>query len=198
MRALLLVDIQNDFLPGGALAAPGGDRILPYIKELITSDFDVIVASKDWHPSGHGSFASTHGKEVGEVIELEGLEQRLWPDHCIQDTQGAELHPVIEEEAVDHIVFKGIDPNVDSYSAFFDNARRRSTGLSEYLKERGVDHVFIAGLVTDYCVKFTALDAVEQGFETTVLLKGCVALDVPKGEEQRAIEQMRAAGVKVL
>ena len=195
MNALILVDLQNDFMPGGALAVPNGDEVVPVANDLAPR-FEIVVASQDWHPPSHSSFASQHpGFNPGDSLEIEGLQQTLWPDHCVENTPGAELHSGLLRENVHHVVRKGIDPRIDSYSAFFDNARRRATGLADYLK--GVDAVTILGLATDYCVKYTALDAVDLGFETTLALDGCRGIDLAPGDVDRAIAEMSQAGVRL-
>ncbi|RMF45070.1 MAG: bifunctional nicotinamidase/pyrazinamidase [Planctomycetota bacterium] len=198
MRALLLVDIQNDFLPGGALPVPQGDAVVPVANRLV-ADYSIVVATKDWHPPNHKSFASQHpGHKVGDVIDLDGIPQRLWPDHCVQHTWGAEFAPGLATERIDHVVYKGTDPNVDSYSGFFDNARRRATGLEAWLRERKIEMLDIMGLATDYCVQFTALDAVDLGFATRVLLEGCRGVELQPGDCAAAIDRMQAAGVVVV
>ncbi|MHC4938771.1 MAG: bifunctional nicotinamidase/pyrazinamidase [Planctomycetota bacterium] len=192
MRALLLVDIQNDFLPGGALAVPHGDEVI-LVAERLMPDFDFVVATQDWHPPDHGSFAANHyGKQPGDVIELDGLEQILWPVHCVQNTPGAEL--AID---VQHVVRKGTDPSVDSYSGFFDGGRRRATGLTRLLRDRDIETVHVMGLATDYCVLATALDAVSEGFHTHLIREGCRAVCLEPGDDERAIEGMRNAGVVI-
>lgn len=169
MNALLLIDIQPDFLPGGRLAVADGDAIIPLVNDL-QPHFDLVVATQDWHPTGHHSFASSHpGRQVFEQIELHGLPQTLWPDHCEQGRPGAELAPALHQEAVEAIFRKGTSVDIDSYSAFFDNGHRKSTGLADYLRGRGVTQVYLAGLAADYCVYFSALDALAEGFATTVI-----------------------------
>ncbi|MFD1469143.1 bifunctional nicotinamidase/pyrazinamidase [Hymenobacter caeli] len=169
MNALLLIDVQNDFVPGGALAVPGGDAILAQLNAL-QSKFELVVASQDWHPAGHRSFASAHpGHAAFTEIEWLGRPQMLWPDHCVQGTPGAELHPALNTDRVEAIFRKGTDPAIDSYSAFFDNGHRKATGLGAYLRGRGITRVYIAGLAADYCVYFTAKDALAEGFEAVVL-----------------------------
>jgi nicotinamidase/pyrazinamidase len=198
MMALLLVDIQNDFLPGGALAVPRGDEVIQVANALM-DHFDLVVATQDWHPADHGSFASQHhGKQVGDVVELNGLEQRLWPDHCVQYTHGAAPAADLHIDRAARAFLKGTDPGIDSYSGFYDNARRKSTGLAEYLKNHGVDAVCIAGLATDYCVKFTALDALHEGFKTTVVLDGVRGVDVEPGDVDAALRELRDAGVQLV
>jgi len=195
MEALLLIDIQNDFLPGGALAVPRGDEVIP-VANTAMRDFELVIATQDWHPADHLSFASQHpGRHVGERILLDGLEQVLWPDHCVQHTFGAELAQALHRSAIHHIVQKGTDRSIDSYSGFFDNARRKATGLESLLRSHGVTSVHLVGLATDYCVKATALDAVSLGFATTVLVDGVRGVDLTPGDSQPALEEMRAAGV---
>jgi nicotinamidase/pyrazinamidase len=198
MRALILVDIQNDFLPGGALAVPSGDEVIP-IANQVQSRFDLVVATQDWHPARHGSFASRHpGRKPGDLTELGGLPQVLWPDHCVQGSPGAAFAPRLEMNRVEAIFRKGTDPAIDSYSGFFDNGHRRSTGLGDYLKGRGADELFVLGLATDYCVKFTALDARQLGFRTTLLEDGSRGVELRPGDVERAVGEMREAGVRVV
>jgi len=195
MRALILVDLQNDFMPGGALAVPQGDEVVAVANEMM-DEFDLVVASQDWHPANHSSFASQHpGKSSGDQVEVEGLPQTLWPDHCVQGKAGARLHNALSVEEVDHIVKKGVDRSIDSYSAFFDNARRRSTGLEDLLN--GVKAVTILGLATDYCVKYTALDALILGFDTTLALNACRGIDLSPGDVDQAVAEMQEAGVRI-
>jgi nicotinamidase/pyrazinamidase len=196
--ALILVDIQNDFLPGGALAVPEGDVVIPVANRL-QPHFDLVVATQDWHPPDHASFAENHpGRSVGEVIELEGLEQHLWPVHCVQESPGAELAAGLDRGRIAHVFRKGEDPRIDSYSGFFDNGHRRATGLGDYLREQGVERVHLAGLATDYCVKFTALDARRLGFETFVIEDACRGVNVQPGDVSKALDEMQAAGVHVI
>lgn len=198
MKALLIVDVQNDFLPGGSLAVPGGEEIVPLINELIPN-YGLVAATQDWHPADHGSFASNHaGSEVGQSIELDGLLQILWPDHCVQETQGAELSPALNTAAIDLVVPKGTRTNIDSYSGFHDNGRRHATGLADELRKRGVTAVDVCGLATDYCVKFTALDAVSEDFETRLLLDASRGVELTPGDIADAIDEMRNAGVTIL
>ncbi len=180
--ALVLVDIQNDFVPGGSLAVPGGDTIIPIIERLVKMPFDVIVATKDWHPANHASFASNHGRQPGEVITLDGIEQILWPVHCVQGTSGADFVRGWDSNKVHQVFHKGTDPKVDSYSTFYDNAKRRSTGLADYLRELGITRIFVAGLATDYCVKFSVLDARDLGFDTYVVVDACRGIDLHEGD----------------
>jgi len=195
--ALVIVDVQNDFCPGGALAVPDGDAVVAVINGLMDRA-DSVVATQDWHPANHGSFASHHpGKHAYETIQLGGLPQVLWPDHCVQGTAGAELRADLAVERIARVFRKGMDPLVDSYSGFFDNARRRSTGLGDWLREKRVEAVLVVGLATDYCVQYTALDAFSLGFSTTVFQPACRGIDVPAGEVAAAFERMRLAGVRI-
>jgi nicotinamidase/pyrazinamidase len=198
MEALILVDLQYDFMPGGALAVPEGDQVVPLANRL-ASRFDLVVASQDWHPPHHRSFASQHpGRKPGDVVDLEGLEQRLWPDHCVQNTHGAELHQDLDLSRIERVFHKGADPGIDSYSAFFDNAHRRATGLGDYLKNKGVTDLYLMGLATDYCVKFSSLDAVGLGFNTSVIADGCRGIEAEPGDIEKAFSEMLARGVIIL
>jgi nicotinamidase/pyrazinamidase len=198
VKVLLIVDVQNDFCPGGALAVPEGDQVVPVINRL-QPRFDLVLATQDWHPAWHGSFAANHpGRRPGEQIELAGLAQILWPNHCVQGTWGAKLHPGLDRSRIARVFPKGDDPTIDSYGGFFDNGGRRSTGLERYLKERGATEVYICGLATDYCVKATALDAVGLGFKTYVVEDACRGVNLQPGDAGRAIDQMRQKGVIVV
>ena len=195
MDCLILVDPQVDFMPGGALAVPRGHEVIEVANHLAPR-FDHVVASQDWHPADHRSFASQHpGRGPGDAIDLHGLNQVLWPDHCVQGTPGAEFHPGLDMSHVDAVFRKGTDRDIDSYSAFFDNARRRSTGLDVALRERGIRSVCLVGLATDYCVKFSALDAASLGLQTRVVPEGCRGIDLSRGDVGRAWDEMLAAGV---
>lgn len=201
MKALLVIDVQKDFLPGGALAVPDGDQIVPVVNAMARVAKvrgELIVATQDEHPANHESFASQHdGKSVGDVVDLHGLEQILWPDHCVAGTEGHEFAEGLETDLFDAVFAKGTDPEVDSYSGFFDNGERRSTGLADWLNDRGVTSVTIVGLATDYCVKFTALDAVREGFDTKVVEAGIRAVELSPGDGERALNALRDAGVEV-
>jgi nicotinamidase/pyrazinamidase len=198
MRALILVDIQNDFVEGGALAVPDGSAVVAVANRLMPS-FEVVVATQDWHPRDHGSFASQHpGRAIGEVIDLHGLPQVLWPDHCIQETPGASLVAWLDSSRIRRIFHKGTDARVDSYSGFFDNGQRAATGLYECLRELGTEAVYILGLATDYCVKFTALDARKMGLTTYVVLDGIRGVEVQEGDCKRALDEMVHAGINVV
>lgn len=175
--ALIIVDMQNDFLPGGALAVAGGDEIIPEINHL-SLEYDLVVATQDWHPHNHGSFASQHeGARTFEMGQLGGMPQVMWPDHCVQGSLGADLTRELDQERVEAIFRKGMNPEIDSYSAFFDNGKLKATGLEGYLRGRGVTEVHICGLAADYCVWYTAKDAIELGFEATILLDAVRAID---------------------
>jgi len=185
-------------MPGGALAVPGGDEVIPVANQLLTR-FEFVVASQDWHPPQHQSFASQHpGRRPGETIQLRGVTQVLWPDHCVQGTHGAEFHQGLDRGRVTEVVQKGTDPYIDSYSAFFDNARLRPTGLGERLRERDVGTVCLLGLATDYCVKFSALDAASLGFKVKVVPEGCRGIGLNAGDVQRSWDELRAAGVEIV
>ena len=197
MRALILVDIQSDFMPDGALPVTDAYDVIGVANTLVTQ-FDLVVATQDWHPPDHESFASNHrGREPGEVIDLHGLDQVLWPDHCVQHTEGAEFVATLDTDRIDHVFRKGTAPEIDSYSGFFDNGHRKATGLGEFLRSRGVDAVVVAGVATDYCVKFTVLDALREGFDTTVVVDGCRGVNREPGDVERALEAMREAGARL-
>ena len=195
--ALLLVDLQVDFCPGGALAVAGGDETIDIANRLAPC-FDIIVATQDCHPRDHGSFAANHpGAAPYQQIDLHGLPQVLWPIHCVADSPGGAFHPALAPACTAQVFPKGTDASVDSYSGFFDNGRRRSTGLADWLRARGVTNLVVMGLATDYCVKFTALDAIAEGFATTLVVDGCRAVNLAPGDGDRAVEAMHAAGVSV-
>jgi nicotinamidase/pyrazinamidase len=197
-NALILVDIQNDFLPGGALAVKDGDAVVPVANRLQPA-FELVVATQDWHPPDHGSFASNHpGRKPGDVSELGGLSQVLWPDHCMQGSRGAEFHRDLDLSRVARVFRKGTDPTIDSYSAFFDNAHRKSTGLGEWLREQNVTSVYLLGLATDYCVRWSALDAIQLGFRTHVIEDGCRGVELNPGDSAAAIEEVRRAGAEIM
>lgn len=197
-EALLIVDVQNDFLPGGALAVQDGDQIIPIINQL-QDHFQFIVATQDFHPSNHGSFASNHPeKKVGEFVGLNGINQILWPDHCVQETFGAEFHKDLNQDNWKAIFQKGKNPQVDSYSGFYDNARQGDTGLGDFLKKHGIKKVYITGLALDYCVKFTALDAKGLGFETYLIVDASRAVNLDPMDGDFAIEELIGLGVKVI
>lgn len=195
--ALLVIDVQNDFTPGGQLAVPEGDQIVPLINRL-SGLFKQVIIAQDWHPSGHASFASSHpGRKPYEVIQLPYGEQTLWPDHCVQGSAGAEFHPDLKLPHAQLIIRKGCNPDIDSYSAFLEADRRTTTGLAGYLKERGIDTVYMVGLALDFCVMFSALDARAAGFNTFVVLDACRAIDM-EGSLATAMERMQTAGVGLI
>jgi len=195
--ALLVIDVQNDFTPGGQLAVPEGDLIVPLINRL-ARQFTQVVMAQDWHPTGHASFASSHpGHQPYDVIQLPYGEQTLWPDHCLQSTAGAEFHRELDLPHAQLIIRKGCNPDIDSYSAFLEADRRTTTGLAGYLKERGIDTVYMVGLALDFCVMFSALDARAAGFNAYVVLDACRAIDL-NGSLATAIERMQDAGVGLI
>lgn len=198
MNALLIVDVQNDFCPGGALAVPEGDRVVPVVNRL-QPGFELVVATQDWHPANHGSFAANHtGHKPGDVVDLDGLEQILWPIHCVRHTPGAAFHPDLDRARIAEVFQKGTDAKIDSYSGFYDNAGRKSTGLGDYLKERAVTDVYICGLATDYCVRFSALDSLQLGFAAHLVEDACRGVNLKPGDVGRAIDQLRSQGVRIV
>jgi nicotinamidase/pyrazinamidase len=198
MNALIVVDLQNDFLPGGALPVPHGDEVIPIANEL-QKHFELVVATQDWHPPNHGSFAANHpGKKPGDRIILDGIEQILWPVHCVQNTHGAEFAPNFDTSRIAPVFHKGIDPIIDSYSTFFDNAHRRHTGLAHYLEKHGIKNIYLMGLALDYCVKYSALDARQLGLNTHVILDGCRGIELQPGDIARALEDIKQAGAILL
>ena len=195
---LILVDVQNDFCEDGALPVKGASDILPTLNEL-QSRYDIVVATQDWHPEGHLSFASSHeGKQPMDVINLEGVEQVLWPDHCVQSSKGADFRGGLDLRNVRTIVRKGMDPSVDSYSGFRDNLSTTDTGLAGLLRELGVVEVHLGGLATDFCVYFTGMDALERGFQASILLDACRGLDHPRGSLEEKLDIFRRSGGKVI
>ncbi len=196
--ALLLIDLQNDFCPLGALPVEEGDLVIPIANALIPH-FDTIVATQDWHPANHGSFAANHPwRKPGQVIDLHGLPQVLWPIHCVQDSFGAEFVQELNQEKITKVFTKGTDPTIDSYSGFFDNDHRKATGMGDWLKEQGIDTVYVMGLATDYCVKFTALDALELGFTTYLIKDASRGVNLSPGDVDNAVAEMSEKGVKVI
>jgi nicotinamidase/pyrazinamidase len=200
VKALIIVDVQNDFLPGGALAVPEGDQVIPVINDL-SLEFDLVFTTQDWHPANHCSFAASHpNKKIGDRILIDGQEQILWPVHCVQNTYGAELAPGLHPKVISggvHIS-KGIGERVDSYSGFFENQRKRATGLEELLRRHRADDLTIVGLATDYCVKATAIDARELGFNVTVVADACRAVNLSPDDGAKALDAMQAAGASVV
>jgi nicotinamidase/pyrazinamidase len=197
-RALLIVDLQVDFCPGGALEVKEGDQIIPIANELM-KHFDLVIATKDWHPADHGSFAANHSwRKIGQVIELDGLEQILWPIHCVQDSFGAKFAPDLEVSQIHEVFLKGTDPMIDSYSGFFDNGHRKATGLGEYLKDQSVTSLYIMGLALDYCVKYTVLDALSLGFQTYLIADGTRAVNLNEGDGEKALNEMKSKGAIIV
>ncbi len=195
-RTLILIDIQNDFTEGGSLAVPDGNKIIPIVNQL-QFEFDHVVATQDWHPQSHGSFASNHpGKKPFDVIDLDGLKQTLWPDHCVQGSFGAEFHPDLETRKIASIFRKGMDPNIDSYSGFFDNGRRKQTGLKGYLTGLGLHALYFCGLALDYCVYYSIKDALEEGFDCFLYVDATRAISVDQQEE--ILEELTRKGVHLL
>lgn len=196
MKTLIIVDAQIDFMPGGALEVKHGDRIVPVINQLLPR-FELVVATQDWHPRNHKSFAVNHsGKNEFEVIDLNGLEQKLWPPHCVQGTKGADFHPELNSGPIEAIFRKGMDPEIDSYSGFFDNGHKKSTGLSGYLKEKGASDLFFCGLAADICVYFSLVDALKEGFSATLIEDAAVPL-LPE-EFHNIKEDIISRGGKIL
>jgi nicotinamidase/pyrazinamidase len=192
---LLIIDVQNDFCPGGALAVADGDAVVPVINRLVQR-FDHVVLTQDWHPSGHSSFATSHpGSVPFDVISMPYGQQTLWPDHCVQGASGATFHPQLATERAELVIRKGFRSEIDSYSAFYENDRRTPTGLAGYLRERGVRRIFLAGLATDFCVYYSALDARRLGFDTVLIEAGCRAIDLA-GSLDAAWAGMAVAGVQ--
>jgi nicotinamidase/pyrazinamidase len=197
-NALILVDLQNDFCHGGSLAVPGGDEVIPLANQL-QKRFHLVIATQDWHPHDHISFAENHpGYGVGDVVMIGDQVQALWPTHCVQGTNGAALHADLDQQAIQRIVHKGADAGIESYSAFFDNEHLRETGLGDYLRSEQVTDVYLMGLATDYCVKYSALDAVHEGFRVHVIKDGCRGVELAPGDIEKAYEEMCAAGVNLI
>lgn len=196
-RALLLVDLQNDFCAGGALAVAEGDSTIDVANVLIQAAKlrgDAVIASQDWHPANHGSFASQHGVEPYSQGMLDGLAQTFWPDHCVQNTEGAALHPLLAQKEIDAVFHKGENIKIDSYSAFFDNGHRQKTALDAWLREQTIDELIILGLATDYCVKFTVLDALNLGYTVNVITDGCRGVNIQPQNSANAFMEMATAG----
>jgi nicotinamidase/pyrazinamidase len=192
---LLIIDVQNDFCPGGALAVADGDAVVPVINRL-AERFDHVVLTQDWHPAGHSSFATSHpGSAVFEAIDMPYGQQTLWPDHCVQGTFGAAFHPQLATDRAELVIRKGFRRTIDSYSAFYENDRRTPTGLAGYLRERGLRRIFLVGLATDFCVRYSAVDARRLGFTTLLIEAGCRAIDLA-GSLEAARAEMNAADVQ--
>ncbi|MCZ2458394.1 MAG: bifunctional nicotinamidase/pyrazinamidase [Chitinophagales bacterium] len=195
MKALIIVDVQNDFCPGGALAVENGDRIIPVINS-ISGRFDAVVQTQDWHPAGHSSFASVHpGKKPYETIEMFYGTQVLWPDHCIQGSAGADFHPRLHTPATQLIIRKGFRKAIDSYSAFYENDKKTATGLTGYLKNLGIDELYFCGLATDFCVKWSAIDGIREGFKVYVIEDAVEGINLDNSVA-KAWKEMEEAGAK--
>lgn len=200
MKALILVDLQNDFCALGALEVKEGNAVVPIANRLMDAKlFDLVIATQDWHPANHKSFAANHlFRKPGQVIDLNGLPQVLWTIHCVQDSFGAEFVDELNTDLIDTIFQKGTDVEIDSYSGFFDNGKLKSTGLGAFLKEKEVAEVYVLGLATDYCVKFTALDANDLGFKTYLIADACRGVDLKEGDVDKALEEMEKQGVTMV
>lgn len=197
MKALLVIDIQNDFCPGGALAVPNGDRIIPVVNRLIDR-FDTVIQTQDWHPAGHHSFASSHdGKNPYDTTELAYGTQVLWPDHCVQGSKGAEFHPDLNSLKSQVVIRKGFRKGIDSYSTFYENDQKTSTGLTGYLKDRGITELCAVGLATDFCVKWSVLDGIREGFKMYIVEDAVAGIDLD-GSLDAAWREMKAAGTGIL
>ncbi|CAM3582434.1 nicotinamidase/pyrazinamidase [Vibrio aerogenes CECT 7868] len=192
-KTLIIVDVQNDFSSEGALAVPEGEAVVPVINQIMPF-FDFIIATKDWHPEGHASFASSHQRTPGDVIDLDGIPQILWPDHCVQGTKGADFIEGLDTDRINSVIYKGTDPGIDSYSSFFDNHKQKSTGLADLLISCDKHELYIVGLATDYCVQYTALDAVSLGFKTYVIQDACRGVNQRPGDDDVAFYEMSKAG----
>ena len=193
MDALLIIDVQNDFCPGGALEVPNGDQVVPVINKL-SQHFDHVIQTQDWHPEGHSSFASSHnGKEPFETIQMPYGEQVLWPDHCVQGSEGSEFHPDLITKPTQLIIRKGFRKEIDSYSAFYENDDKTTTGLAGYLNERGIDSLYACGLATDFCVKWSVIDGLKEGFKVTVIEDAIKGIDM-EGSVDEAWKEMEEAG----
>ena len=196
MNALILIDIQNDFLPGGSLEVPKGDKIIDNVNSIM-DNYNIVVATKDWHPKDHISFASNHkNKNVGQIIKINNLDQMLWPDHCIKDSKGSEFPKKLNSHKIHKIFYKGVDSDIDSYSGFYDNGKIRSTGLSNFLKKSNINQVDIVGLATDYCVKYSSIDAYNEGFKTKVLCSCVRGISVQTTET--AFKEMKDMGISII
>lgn len=197
MKALLIIDVQNDFCPGGALAVPEGDLVVPIINDIVNS-FNHVIQTQDWHPEGHHSFASSHdGKDPYDTIQADYGEQILWPDHCVQGTNGAEFHPRLNTHKSEVIIRKGFRSEIDSYSTFFENDHETKTGLTGYLNERGITDLFVCGLATDFCVKWSVLDGIKEGFTIHIIKDAVKGINID-GSVDAAWDEMERAGAKFL
>jgi nicotinamidase/pyrazinamidase len=196
-NCLIITDIQNDFCPGGALAVAGGNEIIPIVNSL-TQKFDKVAATQDWHPSDHVSFAATHDKELYDVITIDGIQQVMWPVHCVQGSLGADFHKDLDLRPVDLIIRKGSHRNIDSYSTFMENDKKTFTGLHSYLQGFSIRDLYFCGLATDYCVYYSAVDARNMGFNVSVILDACRGVDVPAGNIAATVQAMKERGIRIL
>lgn len=197
MKTLIITDIQNDFLPNGALAVKNSAEIIHLINALLPH-FEHVIATQDWHPPNHVSFASTFEKKIGDTIEINGYKQTLWPEHCIQNSPGAALSPSLNKDRIEHFVLKGTDPEIDSYSVFFDNVHLRSTGLEQYLRDHKLNDLYFVGLTTDYCIRYSVLDALTLGFKVSVIKDCCRPVNLHPGDEAAALAEMERNGATML
>ena len=196
MKALVIVDVQNDFLINGSLEVPDGNDVIEPINQII-KNYALVIATKDWHPQNHVSFASNHpGKKIGDVVRVNNLDQILWPDHCVQGSKGSDFPATLITKTIKKIIYKGINSQIDSYSGFRDNGKIHSTGLLDYLKANNVTSIDYVGLVTEYCVKFTVLDSIEEGFKTRVILSGIKGINLE--ESNKALNEMKSKGIDLL
>ena len=196
MKALVIIDVQNDFLKNGSLEVPNGNDVIEPINEII-ENYELVVATKDWHPLDHVSFVSNHqGKKIGDVVRVNNLDQILWPVHCVQESKGSDFPTTLNIKAINKIIYKGTNSQIDSYSGFHDNGKIRSTGLADYLKAKNVTSIDYVGLVTEYCVKFTVFDSIEEGFKSRVILKGIKGINLE--ESNKALKEMRSKGIDLL
>ena len=196
MKALVIIDVQNDFLMNGSLEVPNGNDVIEPINEII-ENYALVVSTKDWHPLDHVSFASNHpGKKIGDVVKVNNLDQILWPEHCVQESRGSDFPTTLNFKAINKIIYKGTNSKIDSYSGFHDNGKTYSTGLSNYLKAKNVKLIDYVGLVTEYCVKFTVLDSVEEGFKTRVILNGIKGINLE--ESNKALKEIKSKGIDLL
>jgi len=196
-KALILVDIQNDFIKDGALEVKNGEEVIKVANDIMP-EFENIIATQDWHPKNHKSFAANNNKNIGDIIDLNGLSQFMWPNHCVQNTFGSELAKDLNKSSIQKIIYKGTDPEIDSYSGFFDNGHLKSTELNKYLKDNNITDLYIMGLATDYCVKFTAIDAFNLGYNTFLIEDGCRAVNINKDDSEKALKEMKELGIQII